>query len=51
MSGSADPAAPHAGAPAGRLKKRREFLRAASRSKTVWLPYGALPAGTGSAAY
>lgn len=29
----------------------REFLRAASRSKTVWLPYGALPAGTGSAAY
>jgi len=29
----------------------REFLRAASRSKTIWLPYGALPAGTGSAAY
>ncbi|REG55859.1 aldehyde dehydrogenase (NAD+) [Paracoccus versutus] len=29
----------------------REFLRAASRTKTVWLPYGALPAGTGSAAY
>ncbi|WP_199258625.1 aldehyde dehydrogenase family protein [Paracoccus binzhouensis] len=29
----------------------REFLRAASRSKSIWLPYGALPAGAGSAAY
>ncbi|TWI36800.1 aldehyde dehydrogenase family protein [Paracoccus sulfuroxidans] len=29
----------------------REFLRAATRTKTIWLPYGALPAGTGSAAY
>ncbi|MDS9467523.1 aldehyde dehydrogenase family protein [Paracoccus sp. MBLB3053] len=29
----------------------RSFLRAASRTKTVWLPYGALPAGTGSSAY
>ena len=29
----------------------REFLRRASRTKTVWLPYGALPSGTGSAAY
>ncbi|WP_287884825.1 MULTISPECIES: aldehyde dehydrogenase family protein [Paracoccus] len=29
----------------------REFLRAASRTKTIWLPYGALPAGTGSSAY
>ena len=29
----------------------REFLRAASRTKTVWLPYAALPAGTGSAVY
>lgn len=29
----------------------REFLRHASRTKTIWLPYGALPAGTGSAAY
>ncbi|RDW13964.1 aldehyde dehydrogenase family protein [Paracoccus thiocyanatus] len=29
----------------------RDFLRAASRTKTVWLPYGALPAGTGSATY
>ena len=38
MSGSADPAAPHAGAPAGRLKKRREFLRAASRGKRAARP-------------
>ena len=29
----------------------REFMRRASRAKTIWLPYGALPAGTGSAAY
>ncbi|WP_149764233.1 aldehyde dehydrogenase family protein [Paracoccus thiocyanatus] len=29
----------------------RDFLRAASRTKTVWLPYGALPAGTGGATY
>ncbi|MFT4013396.1 MAG: aldehyde dehydrogenase family protein [Paracoccus sp. (in: a-proteobacteria)] len=29
----------------------REFLRRATRAKTIWLPYGALPAGTGSAAY
>ena len=29
----------------------RDFLRAATRTKTIWLPYGALPAGTGSAAY
>ncbi|MFG6083040.1 aldehyde dehydrogenase family protein [Paracoccus litorisediminis] len=29
----------------------RAFLRAASRTKTIWLPYGALPAGTGSSAY
>ena len=38
MSGSADPAAPHAGAPAGRLKKRRDFLRAASRGKRAARP-------------
>ncbi|MBR0673178.1 ribonuclease P protein component [Neoroseomonas soli] len=38
MSGSADPAAPHAGAPTGRLKKRREFLRAASRGKRAARP-------------
>ncbi|MTH64683.1 aldehyde dehydrogenase family protein [Paracoccus shanxieyensis] len=29
----------------------RDFLRRATRAKTIWLPYGALPAGTGSAAY
>ena len=29
----------------------REFLRRATRSRTIWLPHGALPAGTGSAAY
>lgn len=29
----------------------REFLRQASWTKTIWLPYGALPAGTGSSAY
>lgn len=38
MSGSANPAAPHAGTPAGRLKKRREFLRAASRGKRAARP-------------
>ncbi|MBW6398079.1 ribonuclease P protein component [Roseomonas sp. HJA6] len=38
MSGSADPAPPHAGAPAGRLKKRRDFLRAASRGKRAARP-------------
>ncbi|RJK98553.1 aldehyde dehydrogenase family protein [Paracoccus aestuarii] len=27
------------------------FLHRAVRSKTIWLPYGALPAGSGSAAY
>ncbi|WP_265500538.1 aldehyde dehydrogenase family protein [Paracoccus beibuensis] len=27
------------------------FLRHATRTKTIWLPYGALPAGSGSAAY
>ena len=26
-----------------------EFLRRATRTKTVWLPYGALPAGAGTA--
>ena len=28
-----------------------EFLRRATRVKTIWLPYGALPAGAGGAAY
>lgn len=27
------------------------FLRHATRTKTIWLPYGALPAGSGGAAY
>ncbi|WP_188713901.1 aldehyde dehydrogenase family protein [Paracoccus acridae] len=27
------------------------FLRHATQAKTIWLPYGALPEGTGSAAY
>ena len=38
MSGSADPASPQAGAPAGRLKKRRDFLRAAQRGKRAARP-------------
>ena len=27
------------------------FLRHATRTKTIWLPYGALPEGTGAARY
>ena len=38
MSGSADPAPPLTGAPAGRIKKRRDFLRAASRGKRAARP-------------
>lgn len=38
MSGSANPAPPQTGVPAGRLKKRREFLRAASRGKRAARP-------------
>jgi ribonuclease P protein component len=38
MSGQADPAGPRPHAPAGRLKKRREFLRAASRGKRAARP-------------
>ena len=38
MSGGADPAAAPAGTPVGRLKKRREFLRAASRGKRAARP-------------
>jgi ribonuclease P protein component len=49
MSGSADPAAPHAGAPVGRLKKRREFLRAASRGKRAARPGLVLQAVAGDA--
>ena len=29
----------------------RNYLRHATRSKTIWLPFGALPSGTGSASY
>ncbi|WP_134682186.1 aldehyde dehydrogenase family protein [Paracoccus ravus] len=35
----------------GPAAQGRGFLRAAVRTKTIWLPFGALPAGTGSAAY
>jgi ribonuclease P protein component len=38
MSGAADPAPPEPGAPAGRLKKRRDFLRVASRGKRAARP-------------
>ena len=38
MSGSADPAVPGQGVPAGRMKKRREFLRAAQRGKRAARP-------------
>lgn len=38
MSGSAEPAPPQTGAPAGRIKKRRDFLRAASRGKRAARP-------------
>ena len=35
----------------GKDAQGMEFLRHAVQWKTIWLPYGALPAGTGSAAY
>ena len=38
MSGSAEAAAAPQGVPAGRLKKRRDFLRAASRGKRAARP-------------
>ena len=38
MSGSAAPAPPQTGVPAGRIKKRRDFLRAASRGKRAARP-------------
>ncbi len=38
MSGHAEEAEPRPGAPAGRLKKRRDFLRAASRGKRAARP-------------
>lgn len=51
MSGSADPAAAPQGVSAGRLKKRRDFLRAASRGKRAARPglvLQALATGPGS---
>ncbi|MTE00933.1 aldehyde dehydrogenase family protein [Paracoccus sp. YIM 132242] len=35
----------------GRPAQGETFLRHATQTKTIWLPYGALPEGTGSAAY
>lgn len=35
----------------GAQAQGEDFLRKATRCKTVWLPYGALPAGSGGAAY
>lgn len=47
MSGSADPAPPHAGGPAGRLKKRRDFLRAAQCGRRAARPGLVLQAAAG----
>ncbi|WP_198371838.1 ribonuclease P protein component [Roseomonas rosulenta] len=47
MSGAADPAPPVPGAPAGRLKKRRDFLRVASRGKRAARPGLVLQAAPG----
>ena len=49
MSGHADQAEPRPGAPAGRLKKRRDFLRAASRGKRAARPGLVLQAAAGQA--
>jgi ribonuclease P protein component len=49
MSGAADPAPPRLGAPAGRLKKRRDFLRVASRGKRAARPGLVLQAAPGEA--
>jgi ribonuclease P protein component len=49
MSGAADPAPPRTGAPAGRLKKRRDFLRVASRGKRAARPGLVLQAAPGEA--
>ncbi|BDG71072.1 ribonuclease P protein component [Roseomonas fluvialis] len=49
MSGAADPAPPRSGAPAGRLKKRRDFLRVASRGKRAARPGLVLQAAPGEA--
>jgi ribonuclease P protein component len=47
MPGHAEKAEPRPGAPAGRLKKRREFLRAASRGKRAARPGLVLQAVSG----
>ena len=47
MSGHADQAEPRPGAPAGRLKKRRDFLRAAARGKRAARPGLVLQAAPG----
>jgi ribonuclease P protein component len=47
MSGSADPAPPREGVPAGRLKKRRDFLRVASRGRRAARPGLVLQAAAG----
>ena len=49
MSGADDPAPPRPGAPAGRLKKRRDFLRVASRGKRAARPGLVLQAAPGEA--
>ncbi|CAH0238609.1 ribonuclease P protein component [Roseomonas sp. CECT 9278] len=49
MSGAAEPAPPGSGAPAGRLKKRRDFLRVASRGKRAARPGLVLQAAPGDA--
>lgn len=49
MSGAADPAPPPPGAPAGRLRKRRDFLRVASRGKRAARPGLVLQAAPGDA--
>ncbi len=49
MSGHAEQAEPRPGAPAGRLKKRRDFLRAASRGKRAARPGLVLQAVAGEA--
>jgi ribonuclease P protein component len=47
MSGAEEPAPPRPGAPAGRLKKRRDFLRVASRGKRAARPGLVLQAAPG----
>jgi len=49
MPGHASPAGPRPGAPAGRLKKRRDFVRAAQRGKRAVRPGLVLQAVPGEA--